>query len=242
MGFYLKLLIQPFISIYSLISLIWLPKIREIDLDLDSCENYNKTYFYIIRDESLDDQKKFAEFGKNYLQKAWGMVKYPNNNPKKPSTHKEVLYSSLGAVKNRDLGLDTDLFELSCYGILDNGNAILDHSTEYPTEVINFRPNIETTSDKALAIISMLEVLRRSGDLWIREEMYPQCKSVYRLFIYMPDFRNLDDILTSYYILIKYGQGFSRIWLKSVVFFLGILYHRKMDKFCKHIARECIAA
>ena len=241
MGFYIKLLLQPIISIVSAIRLLFSKPLSGVDLDTDDCVNYNKAYYFSVRNKPVEAQKDFAQFGKHYLQSNWGMVTFPNNSPARKQSEKEVLYSSLGAVRNRDLQVDNDDFERAAYGIIDNDMALLDPVPKKPEEVMDFRPSFNINSDRALSILAMLTVLKRAGDQYVANKVYPEYFKKYLPFILIPNISNIEEVLVSYHILAKYASNnILKNYLKLVVILLTLVYANKMSTFSKFIAKETI--
>ena len=106
MGIVLKMALQPIISVLSFFKVFYLPKHIGVALTEDDCVSFNKVYYTIIANEDEEKQKEFASNGQQYLLASWGMVPYAYNKPVKPSTEREMLYASLGAMRNRDLNVD----------------------------------------------------------------------------------------------------------------------------------------
>jgi hypothetical protein len=137
----------------------------------------------------------------NYLQKKYGVLKYPTTKIYSPSDHEDVIYATLGAVRGLELEHDKCdiLFETTALHMLED-QGVVDYKTEALSTKANFTPWNPPKRLGALAMCCLSSFLKRSG---ISQEI----SVYYKLMSLLPEFSNPMTSMTAHYIIAKSERG-----------------------------------
>lgn len=215
--YYLSLPFKIILNVLSSLQiLIKKPKTLDIGNRLD-CKTFNQ-FYYILND--IRDQR-IQKIKRSFLQKQWGVTKYSDGVVKTKADASDLIYATLGALKDYELGTISYDFELALDGIIANNLTI--KPLDPALTPFSFQPRPTLKSIDALAIISALSLHVKMGSTASKQLMDQLLwKNGYILLILFPNFKELEDLIVGYFILTETCTGFLQKLFKTMALLSGI--------------------
>lgn len=201
------------------------------------CTNFFKHYFMF--DKGLVISTYIQKLKWSFLQKTWGIAKYPNSNPSIDTEASDVLFSILGALRDVELDLEFHFYEEAYLGIIENGYKTKNPESLEFSKSANFKSRININDIQALTLLCLLSFLVSIGRTDLIKE-YNKIKKDVRVLplIYIPNFFKLEEYLTAYYILSKTSKGLNKKIFNLLFQFTIFFNTSRLNNVCDSLLRK----
>jgi hypothetical protein len=237
--FWFNILIQPIVSILSLVIFPFFARFRELNLLRETCETANKAFFLHVSQKTPKTDNFYSHLN-SYLLGPWGVAKYSNDKEGIFREPEDLLYASLGAVKARDLGYDVDKLEETVISLIENDYEYLDYrESRFDKKLLSYQRNSQFNQKKGLSLLSALQVIARTGSGDAKQELLSN--KILDIYLYFPNFLDFQNLVIAYYIKHRYDK--LNIVLKLNIIMgtaLSKLFNKKIDKLTSKLINEMI--